>query len=67
VGNYPEIVPARGTPAQTSLTVSSAASGHLTLEVMLIIALIGTPIVLLYTAFIYRTFRGKVKATDAEY
>ena len=31
VGNYPEIVPARGTPPDTSLTVTNAASGHLTL------------------------------------
>ncbi len=67
VGNFPEIVPARGTPASTSLTVTSAASGHLTLEVMLIIALIGTPIVLAYTALIYTTFKGKVKAADADY
>jgi cytochrome d ubiquinol oxidase subunit II len=60
VGNYPEMVPARGTPAETSLTVTSAASGTLTLQAMLVIAIIGCPIVLLYTAWIYRTFRGKV-------
>jgi len=67
VGNFPEIVPARGTPPQTSLTVTNASSGHLTLEVMLIVALIGCPIVLAYTAILYRTFRGKTKASDAEY
>ena len=67
VGNYPDIIPARGTPAATSLTVTSAASGHLTLEVMLIIALIGVPLVLFYTAFVYRTFRGKVKVAPGEY
>ena len=67
VGNFPEIVPARGTPPQTSLTVTNASSGHLTLEVMLIVALIGCPIVLAYTAILYRTFRGKTKAADAEY
>jgi len=67
VGNFPDMVPARGTPPATSLTVSRAASGHLTLLVMLIIALIGCPIVLAYTALIYRTFWGKTKAADAEY
>ena len=67
VGNYPEIVPARGTPPETSLTVTNSASGHLTLQVMLIIAVIGCPLVLLYTAYVYSTFRGKTKATDAEY
>jgi cytochrome bd ubiquinol oxidase subunit II len=67
VGNYPEIVPARGTPPATSLTVTNSASGHLTLQVMLIVAIIGCPPVLLYTAYVYRTFRGKTKAADAEY
>ncbi len=67
VGNYPEIVPARGTPPATSLTVTNAASGRLTLQVMLIVAIIGCPLVLLYTAYVYRTFRGKTKAADAEY
>jgi cytochrome d ubiquinol oxidase subunit II len=47
--------------------VTNASSGHLTLEVMLIVALIGCPIVLAYTAILYRTFRGKTKAADAEY
>ena len=67
VGNFPEMVPARGTPPETSLTVTNAASGHLTLQVMLIVALIFCPIVLVYTAVVYRTFRGKTKAADAEY
>jgi cytochrome d ubiquinol oxidase subunit II len=67
VGNFPEIVPARGTPAATSLTVERAASGHLTLLVMLILAVIFVPVVLVYTALIYRTFWGKTKAADADY
>lgn len=44
-----------------SLTVRNASSTELTLKVMLIIALIGMPLVLLYTFFIFRTFKGKVK------
>ena len=67
VGNFPDMVPARGTPAATSLTVTRAASGHLTLLVMLILAVVFVPIVLIYTALIYRTFWGKAKAGDAEY
>jgi cytochrome d ubiquinol oxidase subunit II len=67
VGNFPDMVPARGTPPATSLTVERAASGHLTLLVMLILALVFVPIVLLYTALIYKTFWGKTKAADAEY
>jgi cytochrome bd-type quinol oxidase subunit 2 len=34
---------------------------------MLIITILGFPLVLLYTAFVYRIFRGKTKAADAEY
>jgi cytochrome bd ubiquinol oxidase subunit II len=67
VGNFPDMVPARGTPAATSLTVERAASGHLTLLVMLILAVVFVPIVLVYTALIYKTFWGKTKAADADY
>jgi cytochrome d ubiquinol oxidase subunit II len=67
VSNFPEIVPARGTPPATSLTVANASSESLTLKVMLIVTIIGFPLVLAYTAYVYRTFKGKVKAADAEY
>ena len=67
VGNFPEMVPARGTPPSTSLTVANSSSEHLTLLVMLIVTLIFCPIVLLYTAYIYKTFWGKTKAADADY
>lgn len=67
VGNYPDIIPARGTPEATSLTVTNAASEPLTLKVMLVIAIIGLPLVLGYTALVYRTFRGKVKVAPGEY
>jgi cytochrome bd ubiquinol oxidase subunit II len=67
VGNFPDMVPARGTPAATSLTVERAASGHLTLLVMLILALVFVPVVLIYTALVYKTFWGKTRAGDADY
>ncbi len=67
VGNFPEMVPARGTPEITSLTVERAASGHLTLLVMLILALVFVPVVLVYTALIYRVFWGKTKAGEVDY
>ncbi len=62
VGNYPDIVPARGTAEETSLTVANSSSGDLTLTVMLVIALIGLPLVTAYTIVVYRIFTGKVKA-----
>ena len=67
VGNFPDMVPARGTPPATSLTVERAASENLTLTVMLILAVIFVPVVLVYTALIYKTFWGKTKASEADY
>lgn len=58
-GIFPALVPALG-DASRSLTVSNAASSHAALTAMLVIAAIGVPIVLAYTVYIYRVFRGKV-------
>ena len=41
-----------------ALTITNASSSQLTLTVMLIIALIGVPIMLVYTAFVYRRMVG---------
>jgi cytochrome d ubiquinol oxidase subunit II len=67
VGNFPDMVPARGTAPETSLTVSGAASSDTALGAMLIIAIIGFPLVLGYTYYVYKTFSGKINAADAEY
>jgi len=58
-GLFPTMVPALGNP-ELSLTLSNAASGELTLKVMLVIALLGVPLVIGYTAWVYWTFKGKV-------
>jgi cytochrome d ubiquinol oxidase subunit II len=52
---FPDLVPAH--IPEYSLDIYNAASSQRTLFVMLIIALIGMPIVLVYTTFIYRVFR----------
>lgn len=44
-----------------SLTIYNAASSQSTLETMFIIALIGMPLVIAYTAIVYWTFRSKAK------
>ncbi|MBM7866215.1 cytochrome d ubiquinol oxidase subunit II [Heliobacterium gestii] len=61
---FPYIVPASNNLAN-SLTVFTASSSERTLMIMLILALIGLPIVLTYTAYIYRTFirRGRSVST----
>jgi cytochrome d ubiquinol oxidase subunit II len=56
---WPNLVTASNDPAH-SLTIYSAASSEKTLGIMLVIALIGIPLVLTYTAIVYWTFRRGV-------
>ncbi len=62
---YPNLVPA--VDAARSLTVDNAHSSDMALAVMLIVAVIGIPIVLAYTSFIYWKFKGKVRLDEAGY
>ena len=62
---YPNLVPA--VDRVQSLTVGNAHSSDLTMKVMLVVALVGMPIVLAYTAFIYWKFKGKVRLDEASY
>lgn len=66
VSVYPNMVRSNGDIAH-SLTIYNAASSRKTLEVMLTIALIGMPIVLIYTTCIYRIFRGKTELNEHSY
>jgi cytochrome d ubiquinol oxidase subunit II len=59
--HYPNLVRCSNDPA-LSLTISNASSTQLTLTVMLIIALVGMPVVVGYTIYVYRVFKGKVVA-----
>jgi len=45
-----------------NLTIWNSASSHLTLKVMLIATLIFMPMVITYTIYVYRVFKGKVSA-----
>ena len=63
---FPNLVLSKPNP-EHSLTVYNASSSSKTLGIMLIIALIGVPIVLAYTATIYWIFRGKVKLDRTSY
>ncbi len=62
----PALVPALGAPTQ-SLTVLNASSSPLALRSMLMIALVGMPLVLAYTVFIYRVFHGPVRLDEHSY
>jgi cytochrome d ubiquinol oxidase subunit II len=66
LGLFPRIVPS-SIDLQYSLTVYNASSSPYTLGVMLILALIGMPLVIGYTVYIYRAFKGKVEITADSY
>jgi len=50
-----------------SISIYDAASSDKSLKIMLTIAVIGTPLVLGYTYFVYKTFAGKVKLDEHSY
>ncbi|MBN1774698.1 MAG: cytochrome d ubiquinol oxidase subunit II [Deltaproteobacteria bacterium] len=57
---FPSFVRASNDP-RLSLTAYNSSSSDLTLEVMLVIAGVGVPLVAGYTIWVYRKFRGKVR------
>lgn len=67
LGLYPRLVPSSFDLENFSLTIYNASSSQYTLQTMLIIALIGMPVVIGYTIFIYRVFKGKVILTKDSY
>lgn len=66
VSLYPNLVASSLSP-EYSLTIYNAASSWKTLRIMAVIALIGMPLVVVYTAAIYWSFRGKVRITEHSY
>jgi cytochrome d ubiquinol oxidase subunit II len=62
---YPDLVPA--VDAVRSVTIDNAHSSDTALTIMLMVALIGMPIVIGYTSFIYWKFKGKVRLDEASY
>ena len=65
-GLYPVMLPS-STDMANSLTVHNAASAEETLMVMFVMAAIGIPFILLYTAGVYYFFRGKVSLDEESY
>ncbi|TDG05456.1 cytochrome d ubiquinol oxidase subunit II [Paraburkholderia guartelaensis] len=59
---FPFIMPSSLDP-RSSLTVWDATSSKMTLEIMLVAVIIFLPIVLAYTAWVYRVMRGKITAS----
>ena len=59
VATFPFLLPS-STQAGSSLTLWDASSSHMTLFIMLLATAFFLPIVLLYTAWVFRVLRGKV-------
>ena len=62
---FPNLITASNDPA-LSLTIYNSSTSLYTLQVMAAIALVGMPVVIAYTIFVYRLFKGKAKA-DSHY
>ncbi|RWR48967.1 cytochrome d ubiquinol oxidase subunit II, partial [Sinirhodobacter huangdaonensis] len=60
---FPFILPSSIQP-DASLTVWDASSSHLTLFVMLVVSVIFVPIILAYTAWVYKVLWGKVTVAE---
>ncbi len=63
---FPRLVPSN-IDLDFSLTIYNASSSKTSMTAMLYIALIGMPIVIAYTIFVYRVFKGKVVITKESY
>jgi cytochrome d ubiquinol oxidase subunit II len=60
---FPNLITASNNP-YFSLTIYNSSTGLYTLQVMAVIALAGMPMVIGYTIFVYRLFKGKARTDD---
>jgi cytochrome bd ubiquinol oxidase subunit II len=68
IGLFPYMLPSNDLAhPEYGLTIYNSASSVTTLKIMAVIAAIGMPLVLAYTASIYWIFRGKVKLEGGSY
>jgi cytochrome bd ubiquinol oxidase subunit II len=61
--HFPNLIKASNDQS-LSITIFNSSTGLHTLKLMSVIALIGMPIVIAYTIFVYRIFKGKTKSSD---
>ncbi|MFA8300116.1 MAG: cytochrome d ubiquinol oxidase subunit II [Hyphomicrobiales bacterium] len=66
IGIYPNLV-FSNIDGVTGLNIYQAASSDKSLTIMLIFAAIGVPLVVIYTIFVFYTFRGRVSEKDLGY
>ena len=66
IGLFPNILQST-IDSDFSLTVHNSASSSKSLRIILTFVAIGAPLVLIYTVFLFRTFRGKVIIDEQSY
>lgn len=67
LGTFPNVIRAINAPDTYSLTIFNSASSTTTLEILILFAMIGVPLVASYTIGIYWVFHGKVKLESTSY
>ncbi len=66
IGLYPYMFPSSLDPSY-GISIQNAASSPLTLKIMLFVVVIFVPIVIIYQAWVYNLFKGKVKEAEMQY
>ncbi|WP_419786472.1 cytochrome d ubiquinol oxidase subunit II [Pseudodesulfovibrio sp.] len=66
VGIFPAIIPSNPNPGH-SLTIMNSASSALTLEIMLVVAVIFVPLVIGYQSWVYKKFATPMEEGDIHY
>lgn len=66
IGLFPALLPSSLDP-HFSLTIYNSASSPLTLKIMLGVVLVFVPLVLLYQAWVYKTFSHRLSRKDLDY
>lgn len=66
IGLYPNLL-ISNIDSAFSLTISNSAASQKSLGIILTFVMIGAPLVLIYTLFLFRTFRGKVVLDEMSY
>ncbi|MBK3332355.1 cytochrome d ubiquinol oxidase subunit II [Persephonella atlantica] len=61
LATYPALMRSNINP-DYNLTIWNSASSHITLTVMLVVTILIMPIVIFYTVYVYRVFKGKVSS-----
>ncbi|MDO9040021.1 MAG: cytochrome d ubiquinol oxidase subunit II, partial [Bacteroidota bacterium] len=66
IGLFPNILISNIDSAY-SLTIANSAASQKSLGIILTFVIIGAPLVLLYTLFLFKTFKGKVELDEMSY